>query len=87
MKKFLIRLTTFLAALTVTAPLSACSENGNDEKNETAEVWGTYSTAKIGQDSSNNEKFVKNEARLDVQLMKNESEGGQIIVTAAKDYD
>ncbi|MDD6995411.1 MAG: DUF4091 domain-containing protein [Candidatus Borkfalkiaceae bacterium] len=87
MKKFLIRLTTFLAALTVTAPLSACSENGNDEKNETAEVWGTYSTAKIGQDSSNNEKFVKNEARLDVQMMKNESEGGQIIVTAAKDYD
>ena len=88
MKKFLIRLTSLIAAVAVTLPFAACSCGGNDTKNEEkTEVWGTYSTAKVGQSSENNGNFVKTAARFDVQMMKNETEGGQIIITAAKDYD
>lgn len=88
MKKFLIRLTSLIAAVAVTLPFAACSCGGNDPKNEEkTEVWGTYSTAKVGQSSENNGNFVKTAARFDVQMMKNETEGGQIIITAAKDYD
>lgn len=75
---------TICVALIATAfavPATACTKGGSSSH----EVWGTFATSKVGQSSAENDNFVKNSAAFDVQMMKNETEGGQIIITAASD--
>ena len=80
---------TVSCILSAAALFSLCLTGCNRENPETAEfeIWSTYATAKVGQSALNNGNFVKEDAKFDVQMMKNETEGGQIIITAAKDYD
>lgn len=76
----------------------ACGNGGNSvsdtESNSQSgtttgayDLWSTYSTAKVGQDPDTNGNFTVKDARLDVSMMKNETEGGQIIITAHKDVN
>lgn len=68
-------------AIIFALPTTACSK-GNSSSHE---VWGTFATAKVGQSAAENDNFTKTAAAFDVQMMKNETEGGQIIITAGKD--
>ncbi len=62
----------------------------NDKRQEatptveaTTSVWGTYSTAKVTQNLKEAPPYDKLAASVDIQMMKNETEGAQIIVTTA----
>ncbi len=50
-------------------------------------VWSTYNTVKVIQQSSRNDSYQKLEPKLTAQMMKNEFEGAQLIVTADQDLD
>lgn len=65
-----------------------CSNNqGNNSSGvvpvpETAvSVWGTYSTVKVTQNVKEEVPYAKLSASVNIQMMKNETEGSQIIVT------
>ncbi len=65
-----------------------CFENNQEESSsgvvpvETeVSVWGTYSTAKVTQNVKEDVPYAKLAASVDIQMMKNETEGSQIIVT------
>ncbi len=51
---------------------------------EKAQVWSTYSTAKVIRDTNRNDDYAQGEAKIAVSLMKDEVEGTQLIVTANK---
>lgn len=74
---------TVSCILSAAALFSLCLTGCNRENPETAEfeIWSTYATAKVGQSALNNGNFVKEGAKFDVQMMKNETEGGQIVIT------
>lgn len=55
------------------------SSTPNAGKNE---VWSTYATAKVGQSPDYNDNFSVTGAKLEVSLMRNETEGAQLIITA-----
>ncbi len=55
------------------------------EEKDKYEIWSTYATAKVGQSSDNNDDFSVFDAKFDVSLMKNETEGAQILITANSD--
>ncbi len=61
------------------------SRPGGGDKTEAYELWSTYSTSKVGQNSDTNGNFTVKDAKLEVSMMKNETEGAQLIVTANKD--
>lgn len=63
----------------------ACDCASNKNKKEKNEIWSTYATAKVGQSSDENDNFTIREAKLDASLMKNETEGAQLIITANED--
>ncbi len=60
-----------------------CGSFGCSNKKETVEasVWGAYSTAKVTQNVKGEVPYEKLPATVDIQMMKNETEGSQIIVT------
>ena len=64
----------------------SCGDSAQTKKT-TYEIWGAYATAKVGQDAAKNGNFEKLPGSLNVSMMKNETEGGQIIVTAEKDVE
>ena len=51
---------------------------------EQHKIWGTYSTAKVGQDPNSKGNYAVTAPEINVSMMKRETEGGQIIVTAGK---
>ena len=51
---------------------------------ERHKIWGTYSTAKVGQDPNSKGNYAVTAPEINVSMMKRETEGGQIIVTAGK---
>ena len=55
------------------------------EEKDKYEIWSTYATAKVGQSSDNNDDFSVFNAKFDVSLMKNETEGAQLLITANSD--
>ncbi|MBQ3046853.1 MAG: DUF4091 domain-containing protein [Clostridia bacterium] len=60
---------------------------GNKEKPEEVkhEIWSTYSTRKVIQNAPDNSIYDRLPAKLSVQMMKSETEGAQLIITAAED--
>lgn len=77
--------TICVVAIAATFAFQAVACKKEEQKVSSHEVWGTFATSKVGQNSSENGNFVKTAAKFDVQMMKNEKEGDQIIVTAAED--
>ncbi len=61
-----------------------CGEKETSTKTKQS-VWSTYNTKKVIQQTSRNDNYTKMDAKLDVQMMRNEYEGAQLIVTADKD--
>ena len=64
----------------------ACTKADDKKVNtEKYEIWSTYATAKVGQSPDDNDNFSIQDAKLDASLMKNETEGAQLIITANED--
>ena len=61
------------------------SESPSVEKEH--EIWGTYSTAKVGQDPDSKSTYAVTAPEINVSMIKSETEGGQIIITAGKDIN
>ncbi|MBE5740315.1 MAG: DUF4091 domain-containing protein [Clostridiales bacterium] len=87
---------SLLAMLTMTSLVGcsniAMSQSGNsslsssEDKEPVAatEVWSTYSTAKVPQ-NRNVDIYEKGKAEIYVSMMKNETEGTQLIISAGQD--
>lgn len=83
MKKRVCLLMTLL--LCVSALGSGCGKKTeNAEKNEFS-VWSTYNTKKVLQQAEQNETYEKLPAEISVQMMQDEKEGAQLIITADRD--
>lgn len=61
----------------------ACGD-GEIQKAE-HKIWSTYSTQKVIQNATDNSIYDQLSANLSVQMMKNETEGAQLIITASSD--
>ncbi len=69
-----------------TSVLSGC--NGSNQIVKTGyEVWGTYNTRKIIQNPADNSVYDKLPAKLSIQMMKDETEGAQLVITANEDIN
>ncbi len=80
----------FAMAIGATTLLSACgTEDPSSEPQTVAqtEIWSTYATAKVIRGANKNDSYVHNEAKVDIQMMKNETEGAQLVVTAGGDVN
>ncbi len=53
----------------------------NDDLASTVSVWGAYSTVKVTQNIKDEVPYEKLSASVDIQMMKDETEGSQIIIT------
>lgn len=82
-----------LACTLLTGAFVGCTEEGAEptppgpdgEVTQTAEVWSTYSSAKVTQNAKQSVPYAQLEASINIQMMKDETEGAQLIVTAEKD--
>ncbi len=63
--------------------LTQCSKK-EPEPGKTS-VWSAYNTVKVIQQTSRNDTYTKLDPKLNAQMMRNEYEGAQLIVTAAQD--
>ncbi len=72
-----------MAGVMVLGCLSGCEKQASET---TLPIYGTYSTAKVTQNVKDTVPYDKLEASVNIQMMKNETEGSQLIVTA-KDSD
>lgn len=72
-----------LATVLCTTILGACK----GEEKTGYEVWSTYNTRKIIQNPSDNSIYDKLPAELSVQMMKDETEGAQLVITANQDIN
>ncbi len=72
-----------LAGVMMLGCMSGC---GKEASGKNALVYGTYSTAKVTQNVKDTVPYEKLEAAVNIQMMKNETEGSQLIVMA-KDSD
>ncbi len=59
---------------------SGCLEK--QEQEVAASVWSTYSTVKLTKNVKEEVPYAKLSASVDIQMMKNETEGAQLVVTA-----
>ena len=75
MKK--INFGALLLSLTSLASLSGCSSSNGD-----VELWTSYSTAKIIQQTTRNDEMVNTGSTLKIQMMREEYESTQLIITS-----
>ncbi len=78
---------SFVAAVLVgilALSLFGCGQETSTVPGKT-EVWSTYNTDKVIQQTGRNDSYHKMDAKLNVQMMRNEYEGAQLIITAGKD--
>ena len=52
------------------------------EPTEAVKVWGAYSTAKITRNVKESVPYEELNASVNIEMMKNETEGGQLVITA-----
>lgn len=83
-KKITSILAGFLAGAAVFA-LAGCQKQEQEQPKLETGVWSTYNTTKVIRQTSRNETYQKQDAQLSVQMMQNEYEGAQLIVTAGED--
>ncbi|MBQ7912445.1 MAG: DUF4091 domain-containing protein [Clostridia bacterium] len=95
MKGYFKKITSSLLAILMMASWVGCSDNvlsqsddSESSKNEgiatATEVWSTYSTAKVPQ-NRNLSVYEKQDAEIYLSMMKDETEGTQLIITAGQD--
>ena len=85
MKKQIKRI---LAGVVVGAAVLAvvgCGKQKQEQPKLETSVWSTYNTTKVIQQTGRNEAYQKQDGALSVQMMQNEYEGAQLIVTAGED--
>ncbi len=85
MNKQVKRVAAALLAALLTLGLGACGQEAETPAAGTTEVWSTYNTVKVIQQTGRNESYEKMDAQLKVQMMGNEYEGAQLIITAGKE--
>lgn len=61
------------------------TDSTKDDGSKNVAVWGTYSTAKVTANVKTTVPYETLEASINIEMMKSETEGGQIVVTAKKD--
>ena len=82
------QITTILAGFLVGVAvftLAGCKKQEQEQPKLETSVWSTYNTTKVIRQTSRNESYQKQDARLSAQMMQNEYEGAQLIVTAGED--
>jgi len=89
MKKFLKKACVFVLGCVMTLSAAACSDGGDDSSStvdpvEAVKVWGAYSTAKITRNVKQSVPYEELGASVNIEMMKNETEGGQLVITATK---
>lgn len=72
-----------LAVGLMTISLAGCGKKTTKETKQS--VWSTYNTVKVIQQTDRNDTYEKLSAELSIEMMQNEYEGAQLIVTADKD--
>lgn len=72
-----------LAAGLMAISLVGCGKETTKEVKQS--VWSTYNTVKVIQQTDRNDSYEQLEAELSIEMMQNEYEGAQLIVTADKD--
>ncbi len=75
------------AAMTVSAVACGTATGGTSDDStvkpaEPVKVWGAYSTAKVTKNVKDSVPYEKLEASVNIEMMKNETEGGQLVITA-----
>lgn len=74
------------SAVTGCTGKGSSDDTGNSPSATTAhEVWSTYATKKVVKNPADNTIYEKLDASLNIQMMKNETEGAQLIITAGSD--
>ncbi|MCQ2448593.1 MAG: DUF4091 domain-containing protein [Clostridia bacterium] len=76
-------LSVILALLIALSCTVGCNPTGEAK----SEIWSTYNTVKVIQQSANNKAYEKLSAEINVDMMMGEYEGGQIIITPAENAD
>ena len=72
-----------LSILPLISLLSIVSCNqGNGSSENVISVWSTYSTHKVIKQTYRNDSFINLGEKVQIQMMKDEYESGQIIVTS-----
>lgn len=84
-----------MACILMLGTMSACGTGPKPVDNggltSTVDVWSTYATAKVTKNVKADVPYAKLDASINIQMMQNETEGTQLIVTAGdetiKSYD
>ncbi len=84
MKKQTFRIIAAVLVSVMLLGLLGCAEEPAPPEAGTS-VWSTYNTVKVIQQTSRNDTYQKQDAQLSVQMMRDEYEGAQLIVTADKE--
>ena len=96
MKGYFKKVTSSLLAVLTMVSIVGCDDksspqgNGSDEpptSDETVaatEIWSTYSTVKVPQ-NRNLDVYEKQDAEIYLSMMKDETEGTQLVITAGQD--
>ena len=97
MKGNLKKMTAALLALLTAVGLAGCRDNNTSQSGNSAgessekgdkitatEVWSTYSTVKVPQ-NRNLSVYEKQDAEIYLSMMKDETEGTQLVITAGQD--
>ncbi len=79
MKKPVVKVFALLLAGAALFTLTGCGKNAQPAK---CSVWSTYNTTKVIQQTSRNDAYEQKDASLSLQMMQNEYEGAQLIITA-----
>ena len=84
MKRVRITYRAFIAIFAISLLLGGCKKEEEQGQAET-KVWSTYSFTKVMQNQKTDISYDVQEPKCDIQMMRNETEGAQLIVTAAAD--
>lgn len=84
MKKVRITYCAFAAVVAIGLLLGGCKKKEETKQAET-KVWSTYSFTKVMQNQKTDLSYDVQDPKCDIQMMKNETEGAQLIITAAED--
>ena len=84
MKKLWRTIITMALSLSVLGSV-ACGGDNDTTTGAEHEIWSTYSTRKVIQNAPDNSIYDHLPAKLSVQMMKSETEGAQLIITATED--
>lgn len=79
--KFLL----IVLSLVLSVSMIACGGTTSEEprgETKSEEIWGTYSTAKVTKNVKDDVPYEKFSASINIQMMKNEKESSQIVITA-----